>query len=349
MIASNADEPLTARLDPYYIDINGQSDFETWASSGNGMAGTPYIIENRYVNLSGQSKGGIKIFGTGYYFIIRNCIFIGDGFYSGVEIWEAQNGAVINSTFTNFRYGISVKGASNINITRNNLSRNNWRGLELAYVLGPSQFIRVINNTMADQELQCGCRVEWVSNCIFINNTFNNNGAKGLSLTNAHYNTIENNSANNNGDFGFLVEKSYFNNFTRNTACGNPLDGIRVSDSFNNTFYQNTVKGNDEYGFELDNTSYCTFTNNTVMDNGDRGILLVYHSSHNTFSLNIFAGNGGECIYIAPTCEYNEIKDNTCDYIENGEVAGFEFLLSFLSLGAIFIYSFFDRSKYIKK
>ena len=330
--ATDSNGSLTQKLDPYYIDISSKTDFDNEKDRGTGTPGDPYVIENRVINLSGDSMGGISIFGTGYHFIIQNCVFIGDIYYSGIEIWEAANGTIINNTLTNFRYGISVKGASNINITHNNLSENNWRGLELAYVLESSQLIRVINNTMVGNELQSGCRVDWVYNCTFINNTFNNNGAKGFWLKNARFNVITDNVANDNGDYGFLVEYAHFNNFTHNNADGNPVDGFRSSDSSHNNFINNTVNDSGGFGFHFNNATYSKLINNTVTNNAEHGILVTYYSSYNTITYNTIRGNGWDCIFQDSTSIGNIITNNECDQTENGGIPGFELHLIFLSI-----------------
>lgn len=325
----DSDAPLKKRFD--YIDIIGFPSFQSAANGGGtGTPGDPFIIENLTLDLSGYDNG-ISIFGTGYHFIIRNCHFIGDGDESGILITDAANGTIYNNSMTNFRYGITIKGATNVNITQNNLTQNNWRGLELYYILAPSYFIRVINNTMVGNVLQSGCRVEWVYNCTFINNTCNNNGAKGFWLANSESNIVINNTAINNGDYGFLIEDSHYNNFTHNTAIGNPLDGFRVSDSIQNRFYQNTAEGNTEYGFQLLNATHSTLTNNTILNNGGHGILLTYYSSYNTITLNTIHGNGEDCIYESPTCVGNTIANNDCDQSSDG-IPGFQWLISLLGL-----------------
>ncbi|TFG04242.1 MAG: right-handed parallel beta-helix repeat-containing protein, partial [Promethearchaeota archaeon] len=289
--------PLMVKVDPYYIEIYSKTGFETHKDSGNGTLGSPYVIENRVINMTGQLKGGISIFGTGYHFIIRNCVLIGDNYYAGIEIWNAANGTLMNNTITKFRYGISVKGASMVNISENQLNYNHWRGLELAYVLASSHSIQVINNTMMGNVLQSGCRVEWVYDCTFINNTFNNNGAKGLWLKNAHGSIVTNNVANANGDYGFLVEYAHLNNFTHNRAHGNPVSGFRATNSITNHFINNTVTGSGEHGFQLINASQSHLLNTTITNNGYHGILVTYHSSYNTIMYNTIQGNGWDCIF----------------------------------------------------
>ena len=332
-VTTVSDETLTQKLDPYYIDISSKTDFDNEKDRGTGTPEDPYVIENRVVNLSGDNMGGISIFGTGYHFIIQNCVFIGDEYYSGIEIWTAHNGTLINNTLTNFRYGISVKGASNINITYNNLSNNNWRGLELAYVLTYSQFIRVINNTMVANKLQSGCRVDWVYNCTFINNTCNDNGAKGFWLKNAKYNVVENNVANDNGDYGFLVEYAHFNNFTYNSADGNPVDGVRCSNSIYNNFINFTVNDSGHHGFDLTNASHSKLINNTVTNNGEHGFLITYYSSYNTITFNTMRNNGWMCLFQdTSTCTGNIIANNDCDEAGDGGVPGFGGFFAFLGI-----------------
>ena len=333
---NNSNAPLTKKLD--YIDINGYSDFVTHSTpGGDGTPGNPFVIENLNLNLSSYDCG-ISIFGTDYHFIIRNCQFFGGGYESGIEIWNAANGTITNNTMTNYRYGILVKGATNINITINNLSYNSWRGLEVYSILASSQFIRVINNTMVSNVAQSGCVVDWVYNSTFINNTCNNNGAKGFRIENSEDIVFINNTANNNGDYGFLVEYSHNNNFTHNTAIGNPLDGFRISDSINNQFYNNSVIGNIGCGFQLVNATYSILTNNTVKNNEKHGIKLWYYSSHNNITLNTIQGNGWDCIYESDTCINNIIDEELCSIGNGGEIPGFQWIFSLL--GVCFVIAF---------
>ncbi len=329
--AADMDGSFT-NLDTYQIDIQYTSHFIAESDSGSGSPSDPFIIENRTIDLTGQSKGGISIFNTGDHFIIRNCFLIGDDEAAGILIWDAENGTLTNNTITNFQYGIQIQAASYVNITHNILTANYWRGLEIAYVLASSQFINVINNTITNQYLQSGCRVDWAYHCSFINNTCNDNAAKGLWLANAHDNLVLNNTANNNGDYGFLVEDANFNNFTLNTAIGNPLNGFRADDCHNLTFHLNTALDNDDSGYEWLNVSYSTFTNNSAILNGFHGLLLTYYSAHNTITENTFEQNERECIFESSTCSNNQVENNNCDTVEGGGIPGFQWIISVYGL-----------------
>ena len=228
--------------------------------------------------------------------------------------------------------GTSYKGTVNINITHNRLTSNDWRGIQVESYFNPAQFIRVINNTIVDQNLQSGCRVVWAYNCTFINNTCSNNGAKGLWIYNSQDIIVLNNTANNNGDYGFLIEDTHNANYSQNTAKNNPGDGFDVEDSTNIRLVNNTADSNTGYGFQFDNVSFSTLFNNTVLNNGKHGILLTYYSSDNLITLNTIRGNGWDCIYESPTCENNIIENNKCDQPGGGGIPGFQWLISLFGL-----------------
>jgi parallel beta-helix repeat protein len=340
----NSNELITVR-DTYEIDIQFKSDFETYKSSGNGSASNPYIIENLNLNLTDQMKGGISIFNTEYYFTIQNCVLIGDNDAAGILIWGAKNGIITNNKITNFQYGVQVKSISsdsseNINITNNNLTENYWRGIELSslYPTYPVIDCDVINNTIRDQQLQSGCRVDWANNCDFINNTFIDNHAKGLWLDNTENMLVINNTANNNGDYGFLIEYTHHSNFSENTANGNPVDGFKCWDCLYNNFYNNSVIGNSGYGFQLFNVSHSSLINNTIKNNGDHGIIITYYSTYNIIKYNTILGNDGRCIFESTGAANNIIEDNVCDYTEEtSPIPGYQFILIISALVVLVI------------
>lgn len=329
----NYNELLAVKLDPYHIDIDSKTDFETYSTTGNGTAINPFIIENLNLDLSGE--GGITIFGTDYYFIIRNCVLNGTDLYAGIEIWETTNGIITNNNITNFKYGILVKSSSmysseNINITNNTLIDNYWRGIELSslFPAHPVIDIDVINNTIRDQELQSGCRVDTATDSVFINNTFIDNHAKGLWLDNTENMLVINNTANNNGDYGFLIENTHHSNFSKNTANGNPVDGFKCYDCLYNNFNNNSVIGNSGYGFQLFNVSHSSLINNSIKNNGGHGILITYYSTYNTIQYNTILGNDGRCIFESSGSANNVIEDNICDdTTETPPIPGYQFIL----------------------
>ena len=66
-------QPELQILNGVTLSINGDPALDAAASSGNGSAGNPYIIQDRIINASGAGTHGIYIRNTNAYFILRNC------------------------------------------------------------------------------------------------------------------------------------------------------------------------------------------------------------------------------------------------------------------------------------
>ena len=211
--------------DPIYIVGNDDFTPANGITSGSGMLGNPYIIEN--LDIIAENAHGIRIENTTAYFIIRNC-YMHDGKDNGRGgIWfeNVINGEIDNVTSNNNFHGIFV-GISSNNIILNCIVRNNDYGI----ILGAS-----VNNT--------------VENCIVSNNR------RGITASGS--NNIILKCAIENNELGIFFATLLFedddhlhkstSNTVRNCAILNNTYGIRFSDdSKNNHIYHNNFKNNGE-------------------------------------------------------------------------------------------------------
>ena len=76
------------------IGIDGNDELKNTASSGNGLALDPYILEDYIINASGSS--GINISNTNAYFTLRNCTVYGG--IHGIYFSNVTYGRVENNT-----------------------------------------------------------------------------------------------------------------------------------------------------------------------------------------------------------------------------------------------------------
>ena len=79
----DSEGPLSIKAANIFID--GNAELAANATTGNGSAGNPYIIENYVINATGLGADGILIQNTTAHFILRNCT-ITDAFFGSAGI-----------------------------------------------------------------------------------------------------------------------------------------------------------------------------------------------------------------------------------------------------------------------
>ena len=149
------DESLTYNTNlvahaPILIDSNG--DFTTLGFSGDGTAGNPYIIEKLNITATGAFVSGIEVRSTTVHFVIKDCIVqteyvgillqdIGDHtstLINNICISTSGDGGGIGISFTtgcivtenecfNFMQGIHLNEASEVYISGNIITSNNYQ------------------------------------------------------------------------------------------------------------------------------------------------------------------------------------------------------------------------------
>ena len=141
---------------PILIDSN--RELAEISNSGTGAAADPYIIERLYIESTGTQNGSLIIRYTSTYFVIRDCYFktdwvgivirdvsagtailenntcisnSGDG--AGIVVWGTQNCTIVGNRCSNLSQGIHLNEAGRCYIAVNNISDNNYQGINIRY------------------------------------------------------------------------------------------------------------------------------------------------------------------------------------------------------------------------
>ncbi|MBI5000362.1 MAG: right-handed parallel beta-helix repeat-containing protein [Euryarchaeota archaeon] len=307
MVGQHADEGAKASqpsLPTNYIShapirINSNAEFAAKAASegwnGSGIAGNPYNIENYDINGNGYT-GCIYIGNSTSFFTIRNCYLhsasgsINEPFftYSGLALYNSQNGSISNNTvkyniegiytnqashnaFTNNTVvqnidgGVYIKSSSNNTVIGNNCS-NNFGGL---YFVSGSNY-NIASNNIANSTSYYGIYLSSSSNNSVSNCTSASNAIEGISLLNSNGNAIMNNSVSSNPDCGVYLSSSN-GNFVSNNFLSLNGAGIYVQGSSGNVIINNTVSSNNPFGVHVVSSSDNSLYNNNIIDNTGQG------------------------------------------------------------------------------
>ncbi|RLF40161.1 MAG: hypothetical protein DRN12_05990 [Thermoplasmata archaeon] len=320
------------------IHIDGDEEFileaenEGWP--GSGTMDSPYIIEGYEIDAS--SVHGIWIENTRVYFIIRNCIIRGGGFYNdGVYLNSVQNGRIENTVSYNNDRGIHLFRSSNNILFGNEANDNYYVGF---YIYSSSN--NILNGNIANDNRWSGFYVDVSSYNVLTNNTADGN-QYGFYVSSSRNSVLDNNRAA--GDFGFYListsnsvltnnvvsstgdgiyfsdgiylKDSWENILTNNRVC-NSNEGIHL-DSSSNNFLTNNMASYNTRGFYLYRSSSNVLTNNTI-DNNLIGVYIRYQSSENTIANNKVSKNRQHGVYLIlssnNTLTLNYIQNN----VDNG-------------------------------
>ncbi len=95
--------------------------------TGEGTIENPYLIDNLFVDTNNIGTA-LSIRNSKFdYFTINNSILVGGPDYSGLELYNTNNGTVENSTFKSNKYGINLQGGSMQNsISKNTINENSY-------------------------------------------------------------------------------------------------------------------------------------------------------------------------------------------------------------------------------
>jgi parallel beta-helix repeat protein len=302
-ISSNSVAPLGSRVPHAIIRINNNPEFQTQAGiegwAGNGLQGTPFIIEDYIINANGNGTC-IYIGNTSVYFIIRNCSL---SYASGDTLpWGYGAGITLSSV----QYG---------RIESNNISNNN-RGV----VLYSSNFNTIHNNTCSNNN-QTGIYLDGTSDYnIITNNTCESNNYTGIFLTVSRFNIFENNTCNNNSFYGIYFYTSGKYNVINNNTCNfNKVNGIFLENyCSDNEITNNTCNLNIHNGISVEFYSDDNIiTNNTCQSNNWSGIFVYGLSNNNIIKYNNCTTNNMYGIGIF-SCDRTGIENNTCNNNSDG-------------------------------
>ena len=140
------------------IRIDSNQDFEEVSSGGTGVEEDPYIIEGLYVVATGSHNSSISIEYTSAHFIIINCYFEADwagieirhieedtarienntcvsntGSGAGIVVWGTVNCTITRNRCSNLMQGIHLNEATRCIIASNNVTDNNYQGINIRY------------------------------------------------------------------------------------------------------------------------------------------------------------------------------------------------------------------------
>ncbi len=185
----------------YFIESNpflitSNQELAEKSSSGIGTADDPYIIERLYIESTGTQNGSIIVRYTSSFFVIRNCYLktdwvgieirhvsdgtaiienntcvssSGDG--AGIVVWGTQNCTIVGNRCSNLSQGIHLNEAGRCYIADNNITENNYQGINIRY-----SHSNVITTNLISNNSQHGVALVGTSrhNVIHHNQFFNN-------------------------------------------------------------------------------------------------------------------------------------------------------------------------------
>ena len=217
------------------IEINGNNNFteENGVVAGDGTPEEPYIISNW--KIQARITTGITIKNTDKYFIIDNCDVSSKGMLnqSGIFLINASNGKVVDSSFSDCKFGLGVISSKNTIV-----EKCEFTGCEMGLTLNgcPTQDTpTTMNNT--------------IRKCNFYDNS---NGIYLCCLPNSYNNLIEycNFYENTRGiKFDHLV------NYVLVTKCNFTDNGVglRLVSNSNDDY----ITGNIFSGNHISAWSFC--------------------------------------------------------------------------------------------
>jgi parallel beta-helix repeat protein len=313
---------------PILIVGNDNFTLANGVTSGSGIVGDPYVIENYIIDAS--TANGIEIRDTTAYFVVRNCIiengWIGENVvnYYGIKLDNAVNGRIENCTCRNDDYGIVLYANSDNNVLTNNTCENSmWYGIRLESLSN-----NTITNNICENTKYWGIGLDHSDNNTLDNNTCENNGG-GIYLYDSDNIKMRNNNLSNNR-YNFGMEGTTLSHFVHdidnsNLVNGKPIrylmghsnevigsspemgylglvscDNIRVE----NLVLEHNVQGILIAGTQDSRVENCVFENNAF------GIYL-WGSENNTLTNNT-CENGGRGIQLL-TSDNNTLSNNTCE------------------------------------
>ena len=281
------------------IRIDENADISSYASSGDGSSGTPYVIENLEINATGYGAG-IFVGNTTSHLIIRNCLVYGavnieSAWAPGIDIYlrSVTNCVVENNTCNNAQsYGIRVM-VSDGNMVSNNTVSGGTEGIDL---YGSN------NNHVTG-------------------NHVTGTGSIGIAAYGAsEYNTIQGNNVSGTVYAIYLYAQGNHNSVDDNVMTG-VTHGIYLGYANNNTV-TNNVMSVTGYGFWLDGTSCYNIISDNICTGGSRSVYMYpgassYISYVSVTDNQFFSAYMGVHIYSA--CSDITVSDN---YIEGSSYFG---------------------------
>jgi parallel beta-helix repeat protein len=312
--------------------INSNTEFASMAAakgwSGDGSQGSPYLIENYNIDGNGY-RYCIYIGNTSCNFTIQSCyLHHASGTFSqpyfsvsGVELYNVQNGFIINNSFYLNNYaGIYLYQSNNNSMVDNIISSNSYAGIYSNSRNSLSTGNNISNNFIFLNGIGMIIRKETYTNTltfktIIANNIISLNVNDGIYVDyeyNAQY-LIKNNTCNNNGGNGIYTEMAPWLPKVNKVD----LDQLQSLCILNNTVINNHLDGIDCIGVNSTNVS-----NNYVANNSNYGIKYAQNPNggHDVNITNNIVINNSYGLYISPYGTFSKmnISNNVIASNQNG-------------------------------
>lgn len=239
------------------ITIIGDLDFQNQAVTngwlGNGSVSAPYRIQ--YLNITNSSVC-ISITNVTLHYVISSCFINStDNFSSAIELNNASNGVVEDSSVHHGKYGIKVFRSHGIKIENNSLASCGSSGIEIQQSNGTDIIGNTVDNTGFDSAMSSG----------------------GINIYQSYDGRIFDNEAYVNDFGGIRIWLSEDWNVTFNRLHDNIDVGIYGLQSRNVTVSHNDIydhiAGNDG-GIYIDESSEWMIQNNWFSNNDGDGIFV---------------------------------------------------------------------------
>ena len=301
--------PFTATNNTGRIFINGNSQIAAYASSGNGSATNPYVLQN--FNISSSFLTSITIINTDDHVIIKNCYINNqNGFFSmGINVTNDLNLIINNNQIVNPWNGISILDSSTginneitVVVSNNSISHTRY-----ALTISNSNRVHVEQNSITNS-VDAPISISSSTNLV-VNDNYCVNFNNALSFYQTSWSSIKNNFLSANGALLVVldVESSNHNTFVNNTLQ-KASTLLKLYQSNWNVFSNMTFKlgiidpYNPNNATYIDSSNYNTVTNSTFDSSFSYDISITSGRSNqiteNTFSnaqeFNLLISTGSE-------------------------------------------------------
>ncbi len=304
--------------DPLYID--NDSDLIGNSTSGSGIPGDPYVIED--LSIVTTDVYGIYIDGTTVNFIIKNC-YIEAGSY-GIYIYDTDDAtaAIDNNIVKNCAAGILIEHTDYANVTNNYIEDNTVNGLKVDMAFDTL----VKNNTCINSSI--GIFGSDAAYSTFIDNKLSQNDEYGIRLVNSDYSNVTENICNNNNYAGIYLGNSNATSLWDNECYDNSYHGIATYLDIQTNISLNNLHDNDFHGIFTQSSIDNKIVENTVYSNDGIGIF-VQLATGTLIEDNILT-NDGIHFDLGGLSAYGGLTVN--DNLINGKQFGFYYDVDGLTL-----------------
>ena len=313
------------------LQILNDTALASYASSGDGSAATPFIIEG--LNITTSNTYAIYIQDTTSNLIIRDCLLIADEdalTFSSVSSNSTLE--ISNNIIRSWDSGILIISTNYVNITHNAVY-----GCSIGIETTNSDYVRLESNSCYGNNL--GIYTSSSDHLTLFDNKCYSNAQHGVYIsTNSNFPNITYNQFYGNSQDGLIVDNSILASITHNECYLNGYYGIEVHTGSSNSIEFNDIHDNSRYGMYIWSTNTATIANNTITSNAWHGIYCRYTT--NSIISDNTAVDDGFCFELSNQVDYNglTIDGNTV----NGKPLGYyngagEIILSGDSYGQLIL------------